>query len=171
MNEKIDAVALATDLTVAWLANPSTCGDDGTVAAFLTSMHSAIGQLNAAAPIKEPVAPVHRRAVSVRQSLADSDFIISMIDGKPYRALRRHMTTNGLSPAGYRERYKLRADYPTPDTALALMRMALALLDQRGEEASLCAIYLQTAIDAKTGNMPFRWADESGNGHGRIRGH
>ena len=60
---------------------------------------------------------------------------------------------------------------PTPDTALALMRMALALLDQRGEEASLCAIYLQTAIDAKTGNMPVRWADESGNGHGRLRGH
>lgn len=50
---------------------------------------------------------------------------------------------------------------PAPDTPLSLMRMALALLDKRDEQASLCAIYLQTAIDAKTGDMPVRKADEN----------
>ena len=35
-----------------------------------------------------------------------------MIDGKPYKALKRHLTKHGLTPAGYRERYKLPANYP-----------------------------------------------------------
>jgi predicted transcriptional regulator len=41
----------------------------------------------------------------VRKSLASPEFIISMIDGKPYRVLRRHLTTHGLSPDEYRARY------------------------------------------------------------------
>lgn len=51
-------------------------------------------------------------AVSVRKSLASPDHIISMIDGKPYRTLKRHLSTHGLTPAEYRARYKLPADYP-----------------------------------------------------------
>ncbi len=34
-----------------------------------------------------------------------------MIDGKPYKALRRHLAANGLTPETYRERYGLKADY------------------------------------------------------------
>lgn len=51
-------------------------------------------------------------AVSVRKSLASPERIVSMIDGKPYRTLKRHLSTHGLSPAEYRARYKLPADYP-----------------------------------------------------------
>lgn len=35
-----------------------------------------------------------------------------MIDGKPYRTLRRHLSTHGLTPEEYRARYKLAKDYP-----------------------------------------------------------
>jgi predicted transcriptional regulator len=35
-----------------------------------------------------------------------------MIDGKPYKTLRRHLATNGMTPVEYRERYGLKADYP-----------------------------------------------------------
>lgn len=51
-------------------------------------------------------------AVSVRKSLASPDKIISMIDGKPYSTLRRHLTANGLTPEEYRQRYGLKTDYP-----------------------------------------------------------
>jgi len=51
-------------------------------------------------------------AISVRKSLASPEYIISMIDGKPYRTLKRHLSTHGLTPADYRNRYKLPADYP-----------------------------------------------------------
>ena len=41
---------------------------------------------------------------------ANPDFIISMIDGKPYKTLRRHLATNGMTPTEYRTRYNLQAD-------------------------------------------------------------
>lgn len=51
-------------------------------------------------------------AVSARKSLASRDHIISMIDGKPYKTLRRHLSTHGLTPEDYRARYNLPATYP-----------------------------------------------------------
>ncbi len=51
-------------------------------------------------------------AVSARKSLASPDYIVSMIDGKPYKTLRRHLSTHGLTPEDYRARYNLPATYP-----------------------------------------------------------
>ncbi len=51
-------------------------------------------------------------AVSARKSLASPDYIVSMIDGKPYKTLRRHLSTHGLTPDDYRARYNLPATYP-----------------------------------------------------------
>ena len=48
----------------------------------------------------------------MRKSLASKDHIISMIDGKPYKTLRRHLSTNGMTPDEYRARYNLKPDYP-----------------------------------------------------------
>ena len=76
--------------------------------------------------VAEAAAPEHVPAVSVRKSLASPDFIISMIDGKPYRVLRRHLTTHGLSPDEYRARYNLPADYPVVAPAYAAKRSEMA---------------------------------------------
>lgn len=51
-------------------------------------------------------------AVSARKSLASRDHIVSMIDGKSYKTLRRHLSTHGLTPEEYRARYNLPATYP-----------------------------------------------------------
>ncbi len=40
------------------------------------------------------------------------DALISFIDGKPYKTLRRHLTARGFDPETYRKRYGLPADYP-----------------------------------------------------------
>jgi len=114
MNDEISAVELAAELTAAWLANPNTRTNADDVPAFLVSMHAAVVQLTGAevrAQTDEPV-QTYEPAVTARKSLASPDHIISMIDGKPYKTLRRHLSTNGLSPEDYRARYKLKADYP-----------------------------------------------------------
>ena len=49
-----------------------------------------------------------------------------MIDGKPYKTLRRHLSTNGLTPEQYRERYNLKADYPMVAPAYSEARRAMA---------------------------------------------
>ena len=114
MTNDNDAVTLATELTIAWLSNPNTRTNPDDVPAFLSSMHAAVEKLGSgsAQPVPEEPAQEYVPAVSVRKSLASKDHIISMIDGKPYKTLRRHLATNGLSPEQYRERYNLKADYP-----------------------------------------------------------
>jgi predicted transcriptional regulator len=132
MSEKtdttIDSVTLATELTIAWLSNANTRTNPDDVPAFLTSMHTAITGLGGsdARPAAEEVAQEHVPAVSVRKSLASKDHIISMIDGKPYKTLRRHLATNGLSPDEYRQRYGLKPDYPMVAENYSESRRAMA---------------------------------------------
>lgn len=66
--------------------------------------------LTRAALIASP--EVHQPVVSIRKSLASREHILSLIDGKPYKTLTRHLGRHGLTPDDYRARYKLPADYP-----------------------------------------------------------
>lgn len=66
-------------------------------------------------------------AVSVRKSLASHEHILSMIDGKPYKTLRRHLTTHGFTPDSYRAEFGLKADYPMVAAAYTATRRDLAL--------------------------------------------
>lgn len=92
---------------------------------LISSTYAALAK-TATPPLAEAAAPEHVAAVSVRKSLASPEFIISMIDGKPYRVLRRHLTTHGLSPDEYRARYNLPADYPVVAPAYAAKRSEMA---------------------------------------------
>ena len=119
-------VELATELTIAWLANPNTNASSDDVPAFLQKMHQAVINLTAA-PAEQPAAePEYTPAVTVRRSLASKDHIISLIDGKPYRTLRRHLTGHGLTPEQYRERYNLKPDYPMVAESYSQVRREMA---------------------------------------------
>lgn len=113
-----DLVELATELTIAWLGNPNNRANADDVPAFLRTMYATVIDLSVApsaepdAAVAEDEQPQHVAAVSVRKSLASRNHIISMIDGKPYRTLRRHLSTHGLTPEDYRRRFNLKADYP-----------------------------------------------------------
>ena len=52
--------------------------------------------------------------------------IISMIDGKPYASLIRHLRNHGLTPEEYRARYKLPKSYPMVAPAYSQARSAIA---------------------------------------------
>ena len=128
MTEDLNAVHLATELTIAWLGNPNTRTTADDVPAFLQSMHSAVEKLSAAEGPQAEAVPAQEFTpkVTARKSLASPDHIISLIDGKPYRTLRRHLKTNGLTPEQYRERYNLKADYPMVAPSYSESRRAMA---------------------------------------------
>lgn len=126
MNDDNTSVELATELTVAWLSNPNTRTNADDVPAFLQRMHAAVSGLSAPAEPTEEPAQEYAGAVSVRKSLASPDHIISMIDGKPYKTLRRHLATKGLTPDQYRERYNLKRDYPMVAETYSESRRAMA---------------------------------------------
>lgn len=66
-------------------------------------------------------------AVSVEESLASDDHILSMIDGRPYRSLTRHIARYGMTPADYRRCFGLDEDYPMVAASYSERRRALAL--------------------------------------------
>ena len=49
-----------------------------------------------------------------------------MIDGKPYKSLKRHLAAKGISPDQYRERYNLPSTYPMVAPEYSESRRAFA---------------------------------------------
>lgn len=138
-----NALELATELTIAWLGNQNNRVQADDVPAFLRAMHATVTELAGAAAatpeiVEEAPEQTFTPAVTARKSLGSKDHIISMIDGKPYRTLRRHLSTHGLTPEQYRERYNLKADYPMVAESYSEQRRAMAMkigLGQKGRAA------------------------------------
>lgn len=122
----LNAVELATELTIAWLSNQNTRVSADDVPMFLRTMHDAVTNLTAGGAAAAEPGAVYEPAVSIRKSLASKDHLISLIDGKPYRTLKRHLGRHGLTPAEYRERYGLKADYPMVAETYSEARRAMA---------------------------------------------
>jgi predicted transcriptional regulator len=128
---KLNSVELATELTIAWLGNQNNRASAEDVPTFLRTMHATVTELatgsSAAGDAGDAASGEEfTPAVSVRKSLASKDHIISMIDGKPYRTLRRHLSTHGLTPEEYRARYNLKSDYPMVAQSYSEQRREMA---------------------------------------------
>jgi predicted transcriptional regulator len=104
--DQSDLTALTVQLLSAYVANNSVASED--LAGLIQSTRIALSGVT----VSEPEAPTFTPAVSIRKSVSSRTHIISLIDGKPYKTLKRHLGTHGLTPAEYRERYNLPKDYP-----------------------------------------------------------
>ncbi|MGU3536648.1 MucR family transcriptional regulator [Methylobacterium sp. A54F] len=119
-----ELIALAGDIVAAYVSNNSVPVAD--LPALIGSVHSAlmtisVGGVTATAPeeVEKPTPAQVRKSVS-------PDGIISFIDGKAYKTLKRHLASHGLDPVSYRQRYGLAADYPMVASNYAAQRSALA---------------------------------------------
>jgi predicted transcriptional regulator len=114
---------LTVDLLSAYVANNTI--QHGDLAELIKSTHAALKTIDSP-ELPAPVEPEHKPAVTVRKSLASRSHIISMIDGKPYQTLKRHLSRHGLTPQDYRARYGLPRDYPMVSAAYSESRRAIA---------------------------------------------
>jgi predicted transcriptional regulator len=120
---------LAAELTIAWLSNSNTRAQATDVRDFLQSMYEALNALvtePATNGANQEAAAEYKPATTARRSLSSPEHIISLIDGRPYKTLRRHLSGHGLTPDQYRQRYGLKADYPMVAPAYAEVRRAMA---------------------------------------------
>ena len=72
---------------------------------------------------------------AIRKSIKP-DALISFIDGRPYKVLKRHIRTYGLDPKSYRRRYGLPSDYPMTASNYSERRAALARTNGLGRSYS-----------------------------------
>ena len=82
---------------------------------------SVLGSLEQLAGL--PAAPTP--AVAVSRSIT-VDYIVCLDDGKKFKSLRKHLTTLGMTPDQYRQKWKLPADYPMVAPGYSATRSALA---------------------------------------------
>jgi predicted transcriptional regulator len=115
-----DFIGLAADIVGAYVTknNVTTSELPGLIAAT----HAALVKLNAppAPAIEKPTPPI-----PIRKTVTP-DHIISLEDGKPYKSLKRHLTTRGLTPDQYRQKWGLPHDYPMVAATYAAQRSELA---------------------------------------------
>jgi predicted transcriptional regulator len=106
-------ITLTSDIVAAHVSNNGVAVDE--LPLLIQNVYGALAGLGAAPQAEEKRDP----AVSVRASVK-SDHIVCLEDGKKMKMLKRHlMTDHGLTPAEYRARWGLPADYPmvAPDYA------------------------------------------------------
>ena len=121
--DQTNLTSLTIDLLSAYVANNNV--QHGDLADLIKSTHNALKSIHDPEP-ESPAEPIYSPAVSARKSLASPKHIISMIDGKPYQTLKRHLSRHGLSPNEYRQRYNLPTDYPMVSRGYSEQRRAIA---------------------------------------------
>jgi predicted transcriptional regulator len=93
---------------------------------FVELAGDIVSALATGAAAASPEAEIEKpTAAQIRKSVMPEG-IISFIDGKPYKTLKRHLKTHGLDPYSYRQRYGLPAEYPMVAAEYAKQRSDLA---------------------------------------------
>ena len=136
--------ALTVDLLSAYVANNTV--DSAELSGLIRSTHEALKGIDTPAA-EAPAEPEFKAAVTARKSLASDDHIISLIDGKPYKTLKRHLSGHGLTPAEYRERYKLPRDYPMVAPSYSQQRREVAAKLGLGRKPQAVVSKVETAIE------------------------
>ena len=124
MDQQTDAasfIELAADIVSAYVMKNSVQASD--LPSLIQAVHGALSNI-ASGSVEKPVeAP--SPAVPVKKSITP-DHLISLEDGKRYKTLRRHLSTRGLTPEQYREKWGLQRDYPMVAPNYAKQRSELA---------------------------------------------
>ena len=114
-------ITLTSDIVAAHVSNNSVSVEE--VPTLIQNIYGALAGLGAAPAVAEKLEP----AVSVRSSIK-ADHIVCLEDGKTFKSLKLHlMSDHGLTPAEYRARWGLPADYPMVAPAYAEKRRVIAM--------------------------------------------
>jgi predicted transcriptional regulator len=100
---------------------------------LISRTYAALAGLGAPTPESEVEKP--KGVVSAKASIKP-DGLISMIDGKKYKILRRHITRHGYTPESYREAFGLPRDYPLTSASYSEFRRGMAKQFGLGRKAA-----------------------------------
>lgn len=113
---------LTVEIVAAYVSNNHVQAAE--LATLIGNVYAALGSLGQAVPDVEP-APEKPTTAQIRKSITP-DALISFVDGKPYKTLKRHLARHRMDLAAYRARYGLPADYPSTAPNYSAQRSALA---------------------------------------------
>jgi predicted transcriptional regulator len=119
----VDYVALTADLVSAYISNNSVRPAD--LGELIATVHQTLSGLRE--PAQPAVEQVEKPTPAQIKKSITPEGLISFVDGKSYKTLKRHLTTNGLDAHAYRAKYGLPVDYPMTAASYSEQRSKLAL--------------------------------------------
>jgi predicted transcriptional regulator len=120
---QMDYIEQTVDVVAAYVSNNSLPSAE--LPSLIASIHEALHSIGSGPAAVADESVERPTPAQVRKSIRP-DGLISFIDGKSYKTLKRHLTKHGLDPQSYRERYGLPSDYPTTSANYSAQRSALA---------------------------------------------
>jgi predicted transcriptional regulator len=130
---------LVSDVAAAYFSNTHVSPTE--IAGVLDQIASSLGAIggrpSADAPKAEPAneREPHPTPAQIRNSVKP-DGIISFEDGRSYKTLKRHLTSLGMTPTQYRQKWGLAPDYPMVAPNLSAARSELARGMRLGRSAA-----------------------------------
>jgi len=127
------------ELVSAYVSNTNTRLTAEEFQALIRETFATLSSLEVAPAPSPPedIAPEPKSKAEIKKSIGTTS-LISFEDGKPYKSLKRHLGTRGLSPADYRAKWGLPTDYPMVHPAYSAQRSELARaigLGSKGRQA------------------------------------
>jgi len=140
MNDRADKLReLVSNVAAAYFSNTHVSPTE--IAGVLDQIASSLGAVGEGAGEAAPrAAPAGEREsrltpAQIRNSVKP-DGIISFEDGKSYKTLRRHLSSLGMTPAQYLQKWGLPSDYPMVAPNLSAVRSELARSMRLGRSAA-----------------------------------
>ncbi|WP_246686389.1 MULTISPECIES: MucR family transcriptional regulator [unclassified Methylobacterium] len=138
---------LAADLVAAYVSNNNVPVAE--LPNVIASVHAAFAGL-ANPTSAEPAGPEKPTPAQIKKSITP-DALISFLDGKRYKTLKRHVTKAGLTMETYRARYGLPSDYPSTAASYSAQRSELARSLGLGQQRRKVALKVVTVDETVSG--------------------
>ena len=120
--ENATLIEITTEVVAAYVTKNHVRASE--LPGLISTVHASLAGMGSA-PLAEPEPTKLVPPVSIKKSVTD-DYLISLEDGQRYKSLKRHLSKHGLTPADYRAKWGLPADYPMVAPAYAAKRSELA---------------------------------------------
>lgn len=122
-NTSPDLLTITADIVAAYVSKNSIRASE--LPSLLVQVHGAFASL-LVGPSAETGSEIEKPTPAQIKKSITPDALISFVDGKPYRTLKRHLSVHGLTIEAYRARYGLPNDYPSVAANYSASRSALA---------------------------------------------
>ncbi|MCJ2012222.1 MucR family transcriptional regulator [Methylobacterium sp. J-076] len=105
------------------------------VPGLIACVHAALTTLAAREGAARAACAHHPTEAQIEKSV-QRDGLVSFLDGKSYKTLKRHLRSHGLDPRSYRDHFGLPFDYPMVAPAYREKRSAIAKVTGLGVSGS-----------------------------------
>ncbi len=122
-NDTSGLLEMTTGILANYVSNNRVAPDE--LPALIASIHGSLSRLGGE-PEPEPEEAPERLTPAAIRKLIQPDGIRSLIDGRVFKSMKRHLSLNGMTPQDYRTKYGLPADFPMVHPDYAAQRSAMA---------------------------------------------